>query len=91
MEIGHAFTPISHLEVDLDRCSRCSSCVWRGVGGRLMMMPYLLQKGVNGKVYLMVYKGNAHVIGRSSETSNLYSQTEASMDTLEGFNREDTS
>lgn len=49
------------------------------------------QKGVNGKVHMMVYKGNAYVIGRSSETSNLYSETEASMDTLEGFSPEDTS
>ncbi|EHK18551.1 uncharacterized protein TRIVIDRAFT_78160 [Trichoderma virens Gv29-8] len=49
------------------------------------------QKGVNGKVNMMVYKGSAYVIGRSSETSNLYSETEASMDTLEGFSPEDTS
>ncbi|KAJ8120625.1 hypothetical protein ONZ43_g2713 [Nemania bipapillata] len=43
------------------------------------------QKGVNGKANMMVYKGSAYVIGRSSETSNLYSETEASMDSLEGF------
>lgn len=49
------------------------------------------QKGVNGKVNMMAYKGNAYVLGRSSETSNLYSETEASMDTLEGFSPEDTS
>lgn len=49
------------------------------------------QKGVNGKVNMMVYKGNAYVIGRSSQTSNLYSETKASMDTLEGFSPEDTS
>ncbi|RYP59476.1 hypothetical protein DL769_008507 [Monosporascus sp. CRB-8-3] len=49
------------------------------------------QKNVNGKVNMMAYKGNAYVLGRSSDTSNLYSETEASMDTLEGFSPEDTS
>lgn len=49
------------------------------------------QKTVNGTVQMMAYKGNAYVLGRSSETSNLYSETEASMDTLEGFSPEATS
>ncbi|KAF7549685.1 hypothetical protein G7Z17_g6238 [Cylindrodendrum hubeiense] len=49
------------------------------------------QKNVNGQVHMMVYKGSAYVLGRSSETSNLYSEIEASMDTLEGFSPEDTS
>ncbi|KAI1432011.1 argininosuccinate synthase [Xylaria sp. CBS 124048] len=49
------------------------------------------QKNVNGKVDMMAYKGNSYVLGRSSETSNLYSETEASMDSLEGFSPEDTS
>lgn len=49
------------------------------------------QKNVCGKVNMMAYKGNVYVVGRSSETSNLYSETEASMDTLEGFSPEDTS
>ncbi|KAK8929212.1 hypothetical protein H634G_09602 [Metarhizium anisopliae BRIP 53293] len=39
----------------------------------------------------MAFKGNAYVVGRSSETSNLYSETESSMDTLEGFAPIDTS
>jgi argininosuccinate synthase len=43
------------------------------------------QKVVNGKVRMMAYKGNAYVLGRSSETSNLYSESDASMDSLEGF------
>ncbi|KAM4060117.1 arginosuccinate synthase domain-containing protein [Hirsutella rhossiliensis] len=49
------------------------------------------QRHVEGKVDMMVYKGGAYVLGRSSETSNLYSETQASMDTLEGFSPEDTS
>lgn len=43
------------------------------------------QRQVDGKVNMMAYKGNAYVTGRSSESSNLYSETESSMDTLEGF------
>ncbi|KAK5633861.1 hypothetical protein RRF57_009575 [Xylaria bambusicola] len=43
------------------------------------------QKRVEGKVHITACKGNAYVIGRSSEISNLYSEVEASMDTLEGF------
>ncbi|PQK09482.1 hypothetical protein BB8028_0001g15520 [Beauveria bassiana] len=49
------------------------------------------QKDVNGTVKLMAYKGNAYVTGRFSESSNLYSETEASMDSLEGFSPEATS
>lgn len=48
------------------------------------------QRQVDGKVNMMAYKGNAYVLGRSSETSNLYSETESSMDTLEGFSPMDT-
>lgn len=32
------------------------------------------QENVNGKVRLMAYKGQAYVLGRSSESSNLYSE-----------------
>lgn len=46
------------------------------------------QKDVNGTVNLMAYKGNAYVTSRFSESSNLYSETEASMDSLEGFSPE---
>ncbi|KAJ4150881.1 hypothetical protein LMH87_011610 [Akanthomyces muscarius] len=49
------------------------------------------QKDVNGTVNLMAYKGNAYVTSRFSESSNLYSETEASMDSLEGFSPEATS
>uniref|UniRef100_A0A098D5E8 Argininosuccinate synthase n=1 Tax=Gibberella zeae (strain ATCC MYA-4620 / CBS 123657 / FGSC 9075 / NRRL 31084 / PH-1) TaxID=229533 RepID=A0A098D5E8_GIBZE len=41
------------------------------------------QRQVEGKVSLVAYKGNAYVVGRSSETSNLYSEDESSMDTLD--------
>ncbi|KAI8714216.1 Argininosuccinate synthase [Fusarium sp. LHS14.1] len=49
------------------------------------------QKNVNGTVNMMVYKGAAHVLSRSAPESNLYSEEQASMDTLEGFSPEDTS
>ena len=39
---------------------------------------------------MRVYKGGAYTLGRSSETSNLYSEEEASMDTLTGFSPQDT-
>lgn len=48
------------------------------------------QKPVNGEVRLRCGKGAAYVLGRSSSTSNLYSQEEASMDSLENFDPEDT-
>jgi argininosuccinate synthase len=41
------------------------------------------QRQVDGKVKMMAYKGCAYVVGRSSETSNLYSEEESSMDTLD--------
>ncbi|KAG8418674.1 hypothetical protein J3459_012130 [Metarhizium acridum] len=46
------------------------------------------QRSVNGTVHMMAYKGTAYVTGQFSETSNLYSETEASMDSLEGFSPE---
>ncbi|KAH6603671.1 hypothetical protein Trco_008446 [Trichoderma cornu-damae] len=49
------------------------------------------QKHVHGTVNMMVYKGAAHVLSRSAPESNLYSEQQASMDTLEGFSPEDTS
>jgi len=39
---------------------------------------------------MRVYKGQAYVLGRSSTSSNLYSESEASMDSLEGFSPQDT-
>ncbi|KAF2970827.1 hypothetical protein GQX73_g2787 [Xylaria multiplex] len=48
------------------------------------------QKHVHGTVNMMVYKGAAHVLSRSAPESNLYSEEQASMDTLEGFSPEDT-
>lgn len=48
------------------------------------------QTHINGTVRLRAYKGNAYVLGRSSETEKLYSAEEASMDTLENFSPEDT-
>ncbi|CAH0020323.1 unnamed protein product [Clonostachys rhizophaga] len=49
------------------------------------------QDGVNGTVKMMAYKGNAYTVGRSSETSNLYSEEDASMDSLDTFSPLDTS
>jgi argininosuccinate synthase len=37
------------------------------------------QKQVDGKVEALAYKGNVIIVGRSSETSNLYSEEESSM------------
>ncbi|AGO12570.1 AaceriAER230Cp [[Ashbya] aceris (nom. inval.)] len=48
------------------------------------------QKTVNGQVRLRLYKGNVIVLGRSSETENLYDATESSMDELTGFQPTDT-
>lgn len=39
---------------------------------------------------MRVYKGNAYVLGRSSDASNLYSEQDASVDSLEGFSPLDT-
>lgn len=39
---------------------------------------------------MMAYKGNAYVLGRKSDASNLYSEADASMDSLEGFSPMDT-
>jgi len=48
------------------------------------------QNRVNGEVKLRCYKGNAYVRCRSSETEKLYSEKEASMDSLEDFSPVDT-
>ncbi len=48
------------------------------------------QRAVNGRVRMRVYKGAASVLGRASDSSNLYSQEDASMDSLEGFSPMDT-
>lgn len=48
------------------------------------------QAHVNGQVRLRLYKGNVIVLGRSSETENLYDPTESSMDELTGFLPTDT-
>ncbi|KAI0545244.1 hypothetical protein F4679DRAFT_561735, partial [Xylaria curta] len=43
----------------------------------------LSRRQVDGKVDLVAYKGCAYVDGRSSETSNVYSEDENLMDTLD--------
>jgi len=48
------------------------------------------QKSVNGQVRCQVYKGSFSVLGRSSETENLYNANESSMDELGGFEPCDT-
>ncbi|KAL9134653.1 MAG: hypothetical protein Q9175_004159 [Cornicularia normoerica] len=48
------------------------------------------QRNVTGQVRMMAYKGNVYVLGRSSDASNLYSEQDASMDSLEGFSPSDS-
>ncbi|KAK3989563.1 mitochondrial phenylalanyl-tRNA synthetase [Cladorrhinum sp. PSN332] len=48
------------------------------------------QENVTGEVRMQVYKGSAYVLGRKSDSSNLYSEQDASMDSLEGFSPMDT-
>lgn len=48
------------------------------------------QKTVNGQVRMRCYKGGVSVLGRSSETSKLYSAEKSSMDSLEDFLPTDT-
>ncbi|CCC69353.1 hypothetical protein NCAS_0C03630 [Naumovozyma castellii] len=48
------------------------------------------QETVNGTVRVRLYKGNVMVLGRFSETENLYDPTESSMDELTGFLPTDT-
>lgn len=48
------------------------------------------QQDVNCEVNMMVYKGNAYTVGRKSSTSHLYSEEDASMDSLETFSPMDT-
>ncbi|KAH7143786.1 argininosuccinate synthase [Dactylonectria macrodidyma] len=48
------------------------------------------QQKVTGQVRMMVYKGTASVLGRKSDASNLYSEEQASMDSLDGFSPMDT-
>lgn len=48
------------------------------------------QQRVNGEVRLRCYKGHPYVLGRSSNTEKLYSAEEASMDSLEDFEPQDT-
>ena len=43
---------------------------------------------MNGKVRCRVYKGSFSVLGRSSDTEELYDMSESSMDELGGFEPE---
>jgi argininosuccinate synthase len=45
---------------------------------------------VNGVVHLRLYKGSVSVLSRSSDTENLYSMEDASMDSLANFSPVDT-
>ncbi|KAL9114564.1 MAG: hypothetical protein Q9187_007451 [Circinaria calcarea] len=49
------------------------------------------QKDINGIVRCRAYKGNFSVLGRSSESSNLYSESESSMDEIGDFAPSETS
>lgn len=44
----------------------------------------------NGEVRLRCYRGRCSILGRSSETEKLYSEEEASMDSLTDFDPEAT-
>ncbi|KAK5779375.1 argininosuccinate synthase PWA37_004251 [Arxiozyma heterogenica] len=55
---------------------------------RSMIQPS--QNTVNGTVRVRLYKGNVIILGRYSETENLYDATESSMDELTGFMPTDT-
>ncbi|KAH8897746.1 argininosuccinate synthase [Thozetella sp. PMI_491] len=48
------------------------------------------QENVTGEVRLLAYKGNVYVLGRLAPNSHLYSEEDASMDSLDTFNPEDT-
>lgn len=48
------------------------------------------QRRVNGEVRLRCYKGHVYILGRSSSTEKLYSEQEASMDSLDDFEPTDT-
>jgi argininosuccinate synthase len=48
------------------------------------------QQSVTGEVRMSVYKGGAYVLGRKSDASNLYSEEDASMDSLDTFSPMDT-
>lgn len=48
------------------------------------------QQRVNAEVRLRCYKGSVSVLGRSSKTEKLYSEQDASMDSLENFTPLDT-
>ena len=45
---------------------------------------------MNGEVRLRCYKGTPYILGRSSKTEKLYSEEEASMDSLQDFEPTDT-
>ncbi|RKX93696.1 MAG: argininosuccinate synthase [Spirochaetes bacterium] len=55
----------------------------------LMASINVSQDMIDGTVYMKLYKGNAYVIGRESDTS-LYDQDLSSMDIEGGFNQEDS-
>nr|XP_036585055.1 Argininosuccinate synthase [Colletotrichum truncatum]KAF6794823.1 Argininosuccinate synthase [Colletotrichum truncatum] len=59
---------------------------------RAFLQPSLdfAQQRVNGEVRLRLYKGNAYVLGRSSQ-EKLYSEEDASMDSLTTFDPSETS
>ncbi|RKP32868.1 argininosuccinate synthase [Metschnikowia bicuspidata] len=54
---------------------------------RAMIAP---SQTVNSTVRTRAYKGSVTILGRFSDTENLYDETESSMDELTGFSPEDT-
>ncbi|KAI1130591.1 argininosuccinate synthase [Nemania abortiva] len=70
--------------------NRWSACLYNGLyfsPERELLDNTILfsQKYVHGTVNMMVYKGAAHVLSRSAPESNLYSEDQASMDSLDAF------
>lgn len=49
------------------------------------------QQGVTGQVRCRAFKGHVSVLGRSSDTANLYDMSESSMDEIGAFEPSDTS
>ncbi|KAG9256968.1 uncharacterized protein F5Z01DRAFT_633741 [Emericellopsis atlantica] len=72
----------------MDSKDDCAQCIYNGMyftSERKFVRQSISisQKQVDGKVEALAYKGNVIIVGRSSETSNLYSEEESSMYTLE--------
>ncbi|KAI1364793.1 argininosuccinate synthase [Xylaria arbuscula] len=85
----------AHLDIEAWVGNEWSQCLYNGMyfsPERELLENSIVfgQKHVHGKVDMMVYKGGYRVLARSAPESNLYSEEEASMDSLDGFDVTDT-